>query len=243
MKKLFLSCAALLAVSAMQAQLAQTSAPQRLLEGVQSQMYNPVLSQDGNLLLFSQEGYTDLREYNFTDNVTRSIKAEPTKAFKAGFKRDAVVFDNAGDKTTVRTEGDKLFIKTGGKEKAYTPVECQAGYCWASLSPDGTKVVFLAAGKGLVVCDLNGNVLSRPGNYEAPVWFGNDYLVVQNATDDCHQICSSQILLLKADGSAMQELTKPESMTMTPAASFSAGRIVYSTIDGRMYQMFVKLNK
>ena len=49
------------------------------------------------------------------------------------------------------------------------------------------------------------------------------------------------ILLLSVDGSQKQELTKPESMTMNPTASFEAGKIVYATIDGRLYQMNLKL--
>ena len=84
-------------------------------------------------------------------------------------------------------------------------------------------------------------MIARPGNYESPAWFGNDHLVVQNATDDGHQLHSSQILLLSLDGSEKQELTKPESMTMTPTASIKANKVVYSTITGRLYEMDVKL--
>lgn len=141
----------------------------------------------------------------------------------------------------VRTEGSTLYITVDGKESAYSPVASEAGYLWESLSPDGTKVMFVAAGKGIVVTDLKGNVLARPGNYEAPVWFGNDHIVAMRATDDGHQYRSSQILLLSADGSASQELTRPESMSMFPAASAEGGKVVYNTVDGRLYQLSVKL--
>lgn len=243
MNKLIFGIAILTAVSAQArvssaldttrtADLAEVSTPVRLLGGVQSDMYNPVLSTDGSKLTFSRADYSNLREYDFNDNVTVNIGV--TRAQALNYRPDQAA-------VSVHSEGSELVITEHGTERRLHPVDCAAGYCWASISPDGTKIVFLAAGKGLVVCDMQGNVLSRPGNFEAPVWFGNDYLVVQNATDDGHQIHSSQIVLLKADGSAMQALTKPESMAMTPAASISAGRIVYSTIDGRMYQMNVKL--
>lgn len=238
MKKYLLVAAALLAMGCAQAQLAEVSKPKALLQGVQSNMYNPVLSADGNQLMFSHNDYSDLRVYDFTDNVTRKVNANRRQAFKARFVGDKVSIDAA---SSVRCEGSTIYITVGGTETGYSPVECAAGYCWASPSPDGSKVVFLAAGKGLVVMDLKGNVLSRPGNYEAPVWFGNNHLVVQNATDDGHQIHSSQILLLTADGSQKQELTRPESMSMTPAAAIAANRVVYSTIDGRLYELEVKL--
>lgn len=141
----------------------------------------------------------------------------------------------------VRTEGSTLFITVNGKETAYSPVPSQAGYLWESLSPDGTKVMFFAAGRGIVITDLNGKILSEPGKYEAPVWYGNNHIVAMNATDDGHQYRSSQIVLLTVDGSARQELTAPQSMTMFPTASVNAQKVVYNTIDGRIFQMTVKL--
>ena len=116
-----------------------------------------------------------------------------------------------------------------------------AGYCWPSLSPDGTKVMFVAAGKGIYITDLKGCILSQPGKYEAPVWYGNNHIVAMNAKDDGHQYMSSQIVLLSADGKQVQDLTKPESMSMNPAAAISANRVVYNTIDGRLYEMTVTL--
>ena len=146
-----------------------------------------------------------------------------------------------GESVSVRVEGTTLFISKNGEEKAYSPVEKSAGYLWASLSPDKTKVMFFAAGKGIIVTDLNGNVVSELGNYESPVWFGNNHVVAMNAKHNGYQNVSSQILIMDVAGSQIQELTKPESMTMNPTASFEAGKIVYNTIDGRLYQMNISL--
>ena len=141
----------------------------------------------------------------------------------------------------VRTEGSTLFIIRDGEEKAYTPVPSYAGYIWASVSPDASKVMFFAAGRGIVVTDLEGRVIAEPGKFEAPVWYGNSHIVAMNATDDGHQFESSQIVLLTLDGKSRQDLTAPESMTMNPAASIAAGKVVYNTIDGRLFEMNVRL--
>ncbi|MBQ7041967.1 MAG: hypothetical protein IJN66_04605 [Muribaculaceae bacterium] len=154
---------------------------------------------------------------------------------------DGRVISPVSLKTAVRVQGTKLFITKNGVEKSYTPIEKSAGYLWASLSPDETKVMFFAAGRGIVITDLNGTIVAELGNYESPVWFGNNHVVAMNAKHNGYQNISSQILIMNVDGTQIQELTKPESMTMNPTASFDAGKIVYNTIDGRLYQMNISL--
>ena len=73
--------------------------------------------------------------------------------------------------------------------------------------------------------DLAGNVLSMPGKYEMPCWYDNHYLVAQNAKDDGHQFTSSQIMLVKADGSFATNLTSATSMAMQPTSA--AGNSVH----------------
>lgn len=143
--------------------------------------------------------------------------------------------------TGVYTEGSTVHVTVNGKDRSFSPVESWAGYLWASLSPDGKRVAFFAAGKGIVVMDLNGKVLAMLGNYEMPSWLNNDYIVAQNTKDDGHQFTSSQIMLFKADGSFKHELTKPTSMSMQPTAA--AGKVVYSSIDGMLYMMKINITE
>ena len=145
--------------------------------------------------------------------------------------------NNIGDATW--TEGSRIHIAVGGEERVFSPVDSWAGYLWASLSPDGKRVAFFAASKGIVVIDLRGQVLAMLGNYEMPCWYNNDYLVAQNAKDDGHQFTSSQIVLLKADGTWQRELTKPASMAMQPTCG--GGTIVYTTVDGLLYAMKINI--
>ena len=147
--------------------------------------------------------------------------------------------DDIGD--AAWTEGSRVHVIVGGEERVFAPVDSWAGYLWASLSPDGKRVAFFAAGKGIVIIDLRGQMLAMLGNYEMPCWYKNDYLVAQNAKDDGHQFTSSQILLLKADGTFKAELTKPASMTMQPTCG--GGRIVYTTIDGLLYEMTINIHE
>lgn len=143
--------------------------------------------------------------------------------------------------TSVTTQGSKLIITENGVTREVSPVESHAGYLWASVSPQADKIAFVAAETGVYVTDLKGNVLARLGRYEMPAWLDNDYIVVQKATDDGHQFTSSQIVLLKADGTFTHALTEPGSMTMQPTAG--GGKIAYTTIDGLMHLMRIEIKE
>lgn len=169
--------------------------------------------------------------------AVRAVAASRGGALKAPGGRDYQSQSDIG--SAAWTEGNRVHVTVNGEERVFTPVDSWAGYLWASLSPDGKKVAFFAAGKGIVVIDLRGQMLAMLGNYEMPCWYNNDYLVAQNAKDDGHQFTSSQIVLLKADGTWQTELTKPASMAMQPTCG--GGKIVYTTIDGLLYEMKINI--
>lgn len=296
MKYKILTLFALTCAISISAQIAEIKSTVPLLSGVESNMYYPVLSEDGQKLLFTSDNYTGLKMYDYKDDITVKISDEVRAGFDALFSSDgsivyyvsqhfingrnmrqvksydvqtksikaespvgrfvsrpavlnggvAAMVDGksvvtAKNTLSVRTEGSKLYITRNGIEQAFQPVESYAGYLWASLSPDKTKVLFFAAGKGVYVVNLKGKIIAELGNYESPVWYGNDCVVAMNAKHNGYQHISSQIVMMKVDGSAFQELTKPESMAMNPTASYDAGKIVYNTIDGRLYQMNITL--
>ena len=168
--------------------------------------------------------------------AVRAISATRGAAMK-GPGRDFKSSGNIG--SAAWTEGNRVHVLVGTEERVFSPVDSWAGYLWASLSPDGKRVAFFAAGKGVVIIDLRGQMLAMLGNYEMPCWYNNDYLVAQNAKDDGHQFTSSQIVLLKADGTWRAELTQPESMTMHPTCG--GGKIVYTTIDGLLHEMKINI--
>ena len=259
MKRYLIALLAVMAFVTSKSQVVKVLSTEPLLKGVESEMYHPVISSGGEYLLFTSVNYTGLKVYDFANNVTTKISEEPRAGFMPAFAGSEVKYETKARGTfgrgaiatktfklekkvntsavAVRTEGSKLYISRNGVEKSYTPVESGAGYLWESVSPDGSKVMFFAAGKGIVITDLNGKVLSMPGKYECPVWLGNEAIAAMNATDDGHQYRSSQIVALSIDGKKVQHLTAPESMTMYPTATADGSVIVYGTIDGRLYKM------
>lgn len=293
MRRVLLSmvaCSALLSVGAQGVEIIKK---EQLLKGVEGAAYYPVLSEDGEKMVFStSSNYIGLKLYDFKDNVVVKISDAERAGLYPKISDDGVVYyvtqklvgtlnyrnleaydmssgvnsvivegersvkepqlisggvavksskglsqTVSSDEPTIYVDGSTIIIAANGKERVLSPIECEAGYVWASLSPDATKILFVAAGKGMYIMDLTGKILNEFVEYQAPVWYGNDYVVAQNATDDGHQYSSSQILILKSDGSYVKELTTPTSMAMYPAASAVANKVVYSTVDGKLYMM------
>ena len=294
--KLFM--AALLCVFLSNAQDVKIVRHEQLLKGIESQCYNPVLSPDGQKVLFTQSDYEGLNVYDIADDVVTPLASDRLAGFSPAFSKDgksvyflsqtrenmlvyremkSVNLDGTGMSTvmgksrgmlhpvavdggvvTVSDNGRKLKEKSNGGTYAYSagkkivvvkngiekkiaPVPTKYTYIWESLSPDGTKILFYAGGKGAYICDLDGNLVAELGKYTSPAWCGNDYVVAVNATHDGHQYETSQVVLLKADGSYKKELTTPVSMSMHPTASASGDRITYNTIDGRLFLMELKI--
>lgn len=294
--KLFM--AALLCVFLSNAQDVRIVRHEQLLKGIESQCYNPVLSPDGQKVLFTQSDYEGLNVYDIADDVVTPLASDQLAGFSPAFSKDgksvyflsqtrenmlvyremkSVNLDGTGMSTvmgksrgmlhpvavdggvvTVSDNGRKLKAKSNGGTYAYSagkkivvvkngiekkiaPVPTKYTYIWESLSPDGTKILFYAGGKGAYICDLDGNLVAELGKYTSPAWCGNDYVVAVNATHDGHQYETSQIVLLKVDGSYKKELTAPVSMSMHPTASASGDRLTYNTIDGRLFLMDLRI--
>lgn len=258
-KILFACLASMLTVSA---QTVTVSAPQQLLRGVETSVYNPKISPDGTQIVFNTDVNHGLKVYSLTDGVTSTIEKGDEMVLGVNYAPNgAVAYQTAcytgaklmrTDKTygnaeaqrvAVEVSGSTLQVTVDGKVSTYSPVDCYAGYLSASVSPNGKFILFQAAGKGAFVCDLKGRIVASLGKYELPAWCGNDYVVVQNATDDGHQYHSSQVLMIKADGSETIELTKPVSMTFNPSASADGSKVVYNTIDGRLFLLNITIEK
>lgn len=127
----------------------------------------------------------------------------------------------------VYTEGSHLVICDGSHRSTMSPAGQCAGYIWASLSPDGSKVVFDAVGKGLYVCDLNGKVLAKLGYYMMPCWLDNDYIVAMLSPANNTTVKKQQLIAIPANGrGAKVALTTPDEDATYPMVALN-GELLY----------------
>ena len=137
--------------------------------------------------------------------------------------------DNENLDLNLYRNGEKTVLKPHGDEN----------YICASLSPDQTRILFRTK-KGTAICDLNGNELVNLGReINAPVWYGNDYVVGMDSEHDGYYNTSAAIVIASVETKEMQYLTNPADMGIFPNVDAASGRIVYGTEGGdiRMLQL------
>ena len=110
----------------------------------------------------------------------------------------------------VYTRGSTLYIVDNDKATALQPAGECAGYLWASLSPDGLKVMFEAVGKGLYICDLTGKVIHQLPAASMPTWFDNNHFVAMTNTNfGAQRINGTYIYISNLDGTHVEPITEP----------------------------------
>lgn len=149
----------------------------------------------------------------------------------------------ADDNATLRVDNENLELNLyRNGEKVVLKPHGDANYIWASLSPDQTMILFNTK-YGTAVCDLDGNEIINVGNVNAPVWFGNDYIVGMNDLHDGYHFISSNIVIASVDGAERQELTDAMEMGYYPDVDAKSGRIVYHTEMGQIRMMQLNLTE
>ena len=137
--------------------------------------------------------------------------------------------DNENLDLNLYRNGEHIVLKPHG----------DVNYICASLSPDQTRILFRTQ-KGTAICDLTGKEIVNLGReINAPVWYGNDYVVGMDSEHDGYFNLSAAIVIASVDGKEYKQLTDPAGMGIFPSVDALSGRIVYGTESGdiRMIQL------
>lgn len=140
--------------------------------------------------------------------------------------------DNENLDLNLYRNGKKIVLKPHG----------DVNYIWSSLSPNQKYILFNTL-HGTAICDLTGKELVNLGNINAPVWYGNDYVVGMNDQHDGYFITSSEITMASLDGVERVALTKAEDMGYYPNVDAASGRIVYSNEKGEVRMLQLNLTE
>ena len=145
----------------------------------------------------------------------------------------AIRVDNENLDLNLYRNGEKVVLKPHG----------DANYIWSSLSPDQTMILFNTK-YGTGICDLNGNEIINLGqDFDAPVWYGNNYVVGMDDNHDGYHNIESSIMIASIDGAIVERLTNPEGFGMYPDVDAESGRIVYNTEDGEIRLLQLNLTE
>lgn len=137
------------------------------------------------------------------------------------------------DEATLRVDNENLNLNLyrNGEHIVLKP-HGDVNYIWSSLSPDQTMILFNTK-YGTGICDLNGKEIINLGqDFDAPVWFGNDYVVGMDDNHDGYHNIESSIMMASVDGKVVERLTDPKEFGMYPNVDLKSGCIVYNTENG-----------
>ena len=151
------------------------------------------------------------------------LAAENAQYVAAAVDHNAEVrVDNENLDLNLYRNGKKVVLKPHG----------DANYIWVSLSPNKQMVLFNTQ-HGTAICDLNGKEIVNLGrDINAPVWFGNEFVVGMDDEHDGYYNTASSIVIASVDGKTYQRLTDPAAMGIFPNVDVESGRIVYNTDGG-----------
>ena len=165
----------------------------------------------------------------FADAETVTYLAAENASYVQVTSDAALRVDNENLDLNLYRNGEKIVLKPHGDEN----------YICASLSPDQTRILFRTK-KGTAICDLNGNEIVNLGReINAPVWYGNDYVVGMDSEHDGYYNTAAAIVIASVETKELQYLTDPANMGIFPNVDAASGRIVYCTEGGdiRMLQL------
>lgn len=216
-------------------------------------MHDLKISKDGSTVVY--------REPRVNANRMRQIALKAfdlkrnTETMIVPFCRDlqgVAVIDN----NIVAVNSEKLSAKSinGGEAKVTMPVAsirygqlCIDGkvispqgttgnsYMWASVSPDGTRVLYFLASSGCYIANVDGSNPIHLGSIHAPRWYDNNTVVGMYDRDNGHEIYASRLVAVSADGKVKQNLTEDASLALFPSINEAGDKIAYTTPAGELF--------
>lgn len=214
--------------------------------------HNVKISPDGQTVVYRESSfnekhlkYSTLKSVNLATGAsqtlvkpTRDLQGYAVDATSAGvvnkgkFSKKAVGNAKAQNVPVLSIKKDQLMITVNGKTRNLSPNGSGYSYLWASLSPDGTKVLYYQAAHGAYVCDLDGSNVRKVGKMRAPVWYDDNTVVGMLDLDDGELVYASTIVAATLDGTT-QVLTDDSTIAMYPHTA--NGKIAFSTPAGEAY--------
>lgn len=195
------------------------------------------ISEDGQCIVY-RERYMDANQL-MKHNIVKYDMSDQKKAIVAKNQRNLnqLVHANGANSVTINEEL-QLVLVHNGKNIVLTPNGANEAYNWASISPDGQKILYYVSGKGCYTCDLKGgNVQYIADHCRAPQWYDNNTIIGMHDEDDGKYLTASAIVAYNLQGQK-QILVNKEMMAIYPYAA--KGQIAFSTASGDVYLMKVR---
>ncbi len=231
-----------------------TTKEEKVISEDQNAGYQPVFSNDNSRIFFRKTIFENGRRYDALESIelktgSRLQMIKPQRNLRSArsyhngvlIRADNKLYKSTFGRTKVAipvyvsSENLKIFVYIHGKRTLIDPLGGEnANYIWVSLSPDNSKILFTATGKGTYICNLKGKIIASLGYLNAPVWYNDSFVAGMQDKDDGQFVTASRIVMMSADGKSQTQISNPLHIALYPTASSGAGRMVYCTPEGKL---------
>lgn len=136
------------------------------------------------------------------------------------------------------TDFDHINVVVNGKLTKLDPVADAHSYQWASISPDGTRILFTEPFQGVFICNLDGtglkSVMTR-GDF--PCWIDDNTVAAVVSHDDGYIVTDAAVVLANLASGDTVNATTPEYIVGELTASPATRSIIFTTVEGELYQI------
>lgn len=200
--------------------------------------YAPVFNIDGSKVIYQTAKHIDgmlnrnIRSYDISKGTSEELAPMSRKDI------DLAAVESARD--YVKGGITNITVSVNGQTKAIDPVAHAHSYLWASLSPDGSRILFNEPFQGVFVCNTDGSGLVRVApRGDFPAWAGDNLITFTESHDDGYVILDSTLKIHDLTTGITLDLT-PADVKVGESSSAPDGTIVYSTLGGDVFLVNVK---
>ena len=233
-----------------------------VLSTASSAGYYPSISSDGKKIAFREDSYQNNLRYVSvksldlsSSKVVAKEEMKPCRNFSGMQMANGLLKIAQGKKETLKKmeraagrmseppmlviEDMLMVIYKNGIRTEIVPNGKDKTYIWASISPDGKKIVYTVTTPPVCtyVCDMDGKNPVALGQLNAPQWLGNNCVIGMNDKDDGHVVTSSSVEVVSIDGKVRRRLTPDSMKAMYPSASADGKVVAFHTLAGEIYVM------
>jgi hypothetical protein len=224
--------------------------------------YSPAVTADGRKIIYRSGSYSDNRKYSSVyiydiESQDKKLLIEKDREVLPPVVSGNRVFlksergkrvedygmaplKSAGVEPFVVTEDMMPVIYRGDERKPLMP-NGEGFYIWVSLSPDRSMILYNYQGRGTYICDTEGKVLYDLGKIDAPRWFDDRLVIGMDDHDDGYRITSSELVYFSLADGKRKVLTNTEARTEMFPFPFGNRKIAFSTGEGKIYTMKVRV--
>ena len=224
--------------------------------------YEPAVTADGRNILFRSDSfsdrskYTSIHRYVIESGVSRLVmdkgrdvvspavsgnrvllKSDKEKKIE---DYDASQLKGSGGSTFVVIE-DMMPVIYRGEERIPLMPSGDGFYIWASLSPDGSMIMYNYQGRSTYICNLEGKVLFETGRINAPRWLNNQIVIGMDDHDDGYRITSSELVYYSLTTGELKTLTHTPGRSEMFPFPFGNRKIAFNTDNGEIYIMKISI--